>query len=45
MDRAWTLRWSAKREYARLAARGEGALAGDEVLALAEWVWCQFHPG
>ena len=35
----------ARRQFDRLDADGNGVLEGEELEALAEWVWSSFHPG
>ena len=34
----------AEKKWNQLDVDGSGELDGEEVLALAEWVWCSFHP-
>jgi len=35
----------AEKKWNQLDANRNGVLDGDELLLLADWVWCSFHPG
>ena len=35
----------AQKKFDQLDANSNGLLEGDELVALAEWVWSSFHPG
>ena len=35
----------AQKKFDQLDTDGNGALEGEELVGLAEWVWSSFHPG
>ena len=44
-EKVMVLSARAEKKWAQLDVDGNGTLDEDEVLQLAEWVWCSFRPG
>ena len=46
LDRSmWIRSQAAKRQWTKLDVDESGTLEEEEVLVLAEWVWCSVNPG